>query len=113
MKKELIEAWRTNNLINLMLIDRIVPEGMKATLSKRGGRGVARVPLAACQPVRRQVACSTGIQTRGERHEPSRGPSWRDQQLEGGKVLEIQVAVGVHVERRQMGIQALWGRNIR
>lgn len=41
MKNELIEAWRTNNRINLMLIERIVPEGMKATLSKRGGRGVA------------------------------------------------------------------------
>ncbi len=41
MKKELIEAWRTNNKINLMLIDKITDEGMSATLSKRGGRGVA------------------------------------------------------------------------
>jgi len=40
-KKELIEAWRTNNRINLLLIDRISNEGMKSTLSKRGGRGVA------------------------------------------------------------------------
>ena len=41
MRDELIEAWRTNNRINLLLIDRISSEGMKATLSKRGGRGVA------------------------------------------------------------------------
>ena len=41
MQQELIEAWRTNNRINLLLIDRISPEGMQATLSKRGGRGVA------------------------------------------------------------------------
>ena len=41
MKDELIEAWRTNNRINLMLIDRIAAEGMTCTLSKRGGRGVA------------------------------------------------------------------------
>ncbi len=41
MKDELIEAWRTNNRINLLLIERIADEGMTCTLSKRGGRGVA------------------------------------------------------------------------
>ncbi|GJM24925.1 MAG: hypothetical protein DHS20C16_13400 [Phycisphaerae bacterium] len=41
MQKELIEAWRTNNRINLMVLDKVTPEGMNATLSKRGGRGVA------------------------------------------------------------------------
>lgn len=41
MKNDLIEAWRSNNRINLYLIDRIDKEGMKATLSTRGGRGVA------------------------------------------------------------------------
>ncbi len=41
MQDELIEAWRTNNRINLLLIDRISAEGMNCTLSKRGGRGVA------------------------------------------------------------------------
>lgn len=41
MKKELIEAWRTNNRINLLLIERISNDGMKSTLSVRGGRGVA------------------------------------------------------------------------
>jgi uncharacterized damage-inducible protein DinB len=39
---QLLEAWRTNNRINLLLIDRIGDEGMKCTLSVRGGRNVAR-----------------------------------------------------------------------
>ena len=41
MQAQLIEAWRTNNRINMLLIDRITDEGMPCTLSKRGGRGVA------------------------------------------------------------------------
>ena len=42
MRKELVEAWRTNNRINLFLIDEISEAGMKCTLSTRGGREVAR-----------------------------------------------------------------------
>jgi uncharacterized damage-inducible protein DinB len=38
----LVEAWRTNNRIHLFLIDRIKATGMKCSLSKRGGRDVAR-----------------------------------------------------------------------
>ncbi|UCD25131.1 MAG: hypothetical protein JSW51_04180 [Gemmatimonadota bacterium] len=40
--EELKEAWHTNNRINLFLIDHISDAGMKCTLSKRGGRDVAR-----------------------------------------------------------------------
>ena len=36
-----VEAWRTNNRINLFLIDKISEAGMNCTLSKRGGRDVA------------------------------------------------------------------------
>jgi uncharacterized damage-inducible protein DinB len=39
---ELRQAWRTNNRINLLLIDHISDEGMLSTLSTRGGRNVAR-----------------------------------------------------------------------
>jgi uncharacterized damage-inducible protein DinB len=39
---QLVETWRTNNRINLFLIDRISDEGMRCTLSKRGGRNVVR-----------------------------------------------------------------------
>lgn len=42
MRDELLEAWRTNNRINLFLIDKISIAGMKCSLSKRGGRDVAR-----------------------------------------------------------------------
>ena len=38
---QLLEAWRTNNRINLFLIDRISDAGMACTLSKHGGRDVA------------------------------------------------------------------------
>jgi uncharacterized damage-inducible protein DinB len=41
MPDDTLEAWRTNNRINLFLIDRISAPGMRSTLSKRGGRGVA------------------------------------------------------------------------
>ncbi len=40
--EQLLEAWRTNNRINLFLIDEISDEGMKSTLSTRGGRNVVR-----------------------------------------------------------------------
>jgi uncharacterized damage-inducible protein DinB len=36
-----VEAWRTNQRMLVGLIDAIDDEGMRATLSKRGGRGVA------------------------------------------------------------------------
>jgi len=42
MVEGLLESWRTNNRINLLLIDKISDEGMKCTLSKRGGRNVVR-----------------------------------------------------------------------
>lgn len=38
----ILEAWRTNQRINLMLIGKISDEGMRCTLSKRGGRDVGR-----------------------------------------------------------------------
>ena len=37
-----LEAWRTNNRITLLLFDQISDEGMRCTLSTRGGRDVAR-----------------------------------------------------------------------
>ncbi len=42
MREELLEAWRTNNRINLYLLERISDEGLACTLSTRGGRDVAR-----------------------------------------------------------------------
>jgi uncharacterized damage-inducible protein DinB len=39
---QLLEAWHTNNRINLVLLDEITDEGLRCTLSTRGGRDVAR-----------------------------------------------------------------------
>jgi uncharacterized damage-inducible protein DinB len=39
---ELVEAWRTNQRINEFLLEGISEEGLRATLSTRGGRDVAR-----------------------------------------------------------------------
>jgi hypothetical protein len=39
---DILEALRTNNRITLLLFDQISSEGMRCTLSKRGGRDVAR-----------------------------------------------------------------------
>ncbi|MCF6409675.1 DinB family protein [Pseudalkalibacillus salsuginis] len=35
--EQLVEAWNTNNRINLFLLEKITDEGMNCTLSKRGG----------------------------------------------------------------------------
>lgn len=42
MIDQLLTAWQVNNRISLLLIDHISDEGMRCTLSKRGGRTVAR-----------------------------------------------------------------------
>lgn len=39
---ELLDVWRTNNRINLFLLDEVSDEGLACTLSRRGGRDVAR-----------------------------------------------------------------------
>ena len=42
MWEQLVEAWRVNNRINLFLLDGIDQDGLACTLSRRGGRTVAR-----------------------------------------------------------------------
>ena len=37
MVEQMLEAWHTNNRINLFLIDHISDEGLRCTLSARGG----------------------------------------------------------------------------
>lgn len=39
---DVLEAWRTNNRITLYLLAAISEEGLRSTLSTRGGRDVAR-----------------------------------------------------------------------
>jgi hypothetical protein len=40
MKEQLLDAWRINNRMNLLLMDNITDTGMQKTLSTRGGRTV-------------------------------------------------------------------------
>jgi uncharacterized damage-inducible protein DinB len=40
MKEQLVDAWRTNNEMDLLFIDNVDDEGMQKTLSTRGGRTV-------------------------------------------------------------------------
>jgi uncharacterized damage-inducible protein DinB len=42
MLDQILEAWRINNRVNLLLIERISDEGLRCTLSTRGGRNVVR-----------------------------------------------------------------------
>lgn len=53
MEEELLEAWRTNHRINLFLLEAIGEEGLRCTLSRRGGRDVAR-QFAHMHDIRRQ-----------------------------------------------------------
>jgi uncharacterized damage-inducible protein DinB len=42
LQAQLVETWRANQRINLLLLGRISDEGLRCTLSTRGGRDVAR-----------------------------------------------------------------------
>jgi uncharacterized damage-inducible protein DinB len=42
MIDEILETWRINNRVNLLLLENIGDEGMQCTLSQRGGRNVVR-----------------------------------------------------------------------
>jgi uncharacterized damage-inducible protein DinB len=41
MTDDLLEAWHTNNRMNLFLVEHISEEGLRCTLSRHGGRDVA------------------------------------------------------------------------
>jgi uncharacterized damage-inducible protein DinB len=78
MIDEILEAWRINNRINLRLIDNISDAGMKCTLSRRGGRNVAR-QFAHLQYVRvyhlnrRARSLAPGARVFATHEEPDRG----------------------------------------
>ena len=42
MLEQLVEAWHINHRVTLKLLDALSDEALKTTLSKRGGRDVAR-----------------------------------------------------------------------
>src|SRR5262249_55944764 len=42
LHEQVLESWRINNRINLLLVERITDAGWTSTMSSRGGRAVAR-----------------------------------------------------------------------
>ncbi len=42
IENQIIETWRIHNRINLFVIENIPDDALEATLSKRGGRDIAR-----------------------------------------------------------------------
>ena len=42
MRDQIVETWHINNRANLLLLDHISAEGLRSTLSARGGRDVGR-----------------------------------------------------------------------
>ncbi len=92
MLDELLEAIRTNNRINLLLIDEISAEGLKDTLSTRGGRDVA-AQLAhihtnrVWQMEKRGKAFAEGLVKFSAKDEPTRAQLKRAMTA-SGKALE-------------------------
>ena len=77
MIEEILEAWRINNRINLRLIEHISDEGMRCTLSKRGGRNVVRQfahlhYVRVYQLTRRAKRLAEGARTFATHDEPDR-----------------------------------------
>lgn len=74
---EILEAWATNQRINVLLLDAISPEGLACTLSTRGGRSVAR-QMAHVHNVRiyqldaRAKDLAKGLEKFATKDEPSR-----------------------------------------
>jgi len=73
----IVEAWRTNHRINRKLLGTISDEGLRCTLSSRGGRDVCR-QLAHLHNVRvwhlekRAKALAKGARTFATKEEPTR-----------------------------------------
>src|ERR1051325_6934110 len=64
MLDQLVETWRINHHVTLKLVDALSDDALKATLSKRGGRDVAR-QLAHVHEVRAGWAEITSKTNRG------------------------------------------------
>ena len=74
---ELVEAWRINQRVNIRLIEHIGDEGLRCSLSHRGGRNVVRQfahlhYVRVFQLSRRAKALAHGLPLFGTHDEPGR-----------------------------------------
>jgi uncharacterized damage-inducible protein DinB len=94
MTGEILEALRINHRINRKLLDGISDEGLSCTLSKRGGRSVAR-QLAHVHNVRiwhlerRAKALAKGARVFATEEEPSRRELVAALEDSAGRVEEL------------------------
>ena len=99
----MLEAWRTNNRINLYLLDHISRAGMAATLSKRGGRGVAgqfghmhNIRLAHL--VRRAPDLAIGLEKFSPKEQPTKAQLKKTLQESGRAVEQLLADLLSHLE---------------
>jgi uncharacterized damage-inducible protein DinB len=55
MVESLVESWLINNRVDLLLIDTLSDEGLRATLSERGGRSVGQQLVHVLDVRRRKI----------------------------------------------------------
>ena len=98
MLEQLIETWQINHRVTLKLLDALPDEALKATLSARGGRDVAR-QLAHVHEVRLTWAEITSKANRSAKlHHFAKGETPTRKQL--GKAL-IESAGAIEVTIRE------------
>ncbi len=99
---EFLGAWQTNERINFDLIDGISDEGLQSTLSKRGGRDVARQfghlhDLRIWQLEKRAPDLAEGLNPFESKCSPSRQELKEALTVSGGRVSRFleDLATGV------------------
>ena len=90
----ILTAWRTNQRINVRLLQQITPEGLRDTLSTRGGRSVSR-QFAHLHNVRiwhletRAKALAKGAHKFETKDEPDRAELVKTLEESAGRIEEL------------------------
>jgi uncharacterized damage-inducible protein DinB len=115
MLEELLEAWRVNNRVNLKLIDAISQEGMRCTLSRRGGRSVVRQfahlhYVRIYQLQKRAKPLAEGVRTLAADEEPDRRTLAAALEDSSGRIENWirhagEGAAGIRTFKRGLGVQ--------
>jgi len=97
-------AWRTNQRINVRLLQQITPEGLRDTLSTRGGRSVSR-QFAHLHNVRiwhleaRAKALAAGAHKYETKDEPGRAELVKTLEDSAGRIEELFTRAAEGVQR--------------
>ena len=102
MLDQLVEAWRINNRVTLKLIEALSDDALRATLSKRGGRDVAR-QLAHVHEVRTSWAEITSKTNRN-----AKLPHFA--KGESPKRKELKTALDVSAKAIETSIRESWAK---